>query len=372
MKWRVIFLIIIILFRFSLGWFKSSRFEQYSEIGVSGNIDKIYQYNSKCIIIVGRFWSDSRENCAFSRNSRVRVVGRVRSRVIDRFLGRIWLDSVKLSVLEKAEDRYFFSWFSLAIFRSMRENIVDIYRKYLPIPESGLVAGIVLGYKKDIGRDFYDQMVRSGTVHIAVASGYNIMLVGGTVLSVCFWFLRRKWASIVGVLMMLLYALEAGGEPPVIRAVIMASVVYLSFVVGRRATSWWTLLVTGWMMILIEPLLLVDVSFQLSMAASVGLMIVDPFLSRVVCRNGGEKLTTVLGGTGVITSVATMVVTAPVIWWHFGRMSMIGILSNILILPFVPILMVFGAAMQVLPAVFYLPTYVIAHWMVGVIRFFGS
>jgi predicted membrane metal-binding protein len=58
-----------------------------------------------------------------------------------------------------------------------------------------LVAGILLGYKKDIGHIFYEQMINSGTVHIAVASGYNIMLVGGTILSVCFWIMNRKKAT---------------------------------------------------------------------------------------------------------------------------------------------------------------------------------
>ncbi len=52
-------------------------------------------------------------------------------------------------------------------------------------------------------------------------------------------------------------------------------------------------------------------------------------------------------------------------------MSLIGILSNILILPLVPILMITGAAMQVLPGVFSYPTYAVARWMIEVIRFFG-
>jgi hypothetical protein len=53
-------------------------------------------------------------------------------------------------------------------------------------------------------------------------------------------------------------------------------------------------------------------------------------------------------------------------------MSWIGVVSNILILPFVPILMIVGAGMQVLPQIFSWPSYVVAHWMVVVIRFFGS
>jgi competence protein ComEC len=303
--------------------------------------------------------------------SKVEVVGRVSGGVIDRFLGRLWLANATLAVLTDKPTTSISESEFLKSLLSVRENLVSKYRRSLPEPESGLVAGIVFGYKKDIGQEMYQLMVKSGTIHIAVASGYNIMLVGGTVLSICFWIMKRKWASMVAILAMIFYAVEAGAEPPVLRAVVMAGAVFGAAMIGRRAIGWWILLVTGWIMILIEPLLLVSVSFQLSMAASAGLMIVEPWISRKLNKSH-EKLVEVLGGSGILTSLATMMTTAPIIWWQFGRMSPIGIVSNILILPLVPPLMIFGAAMQVLPEVFSWPTYVIAHWMVEVIRFFGQ
>lgn len=371
MKWRWIFLVVVLFLRFSLGWVESLKYGQNLRVRVTGNIDNIYQNNTECIIVVGRFWVNYRNDCPFSRSGRVQMVGKVHGGVIDRFLGRLWLTSAELVFFPSETKQEKFSGELQRLVDGVREKIVEIYREALPEPESGLVAGIVLGYKKDIGRELYDLMVKSGTVHIAVASGYNIMLVGGTVLSVCFWVLRRKWASLVAVMAMLLYAVEAGGEPPVIRAVVMAGVVFFAAVVGRRAISWWVLLVTGWLMVIVEPLVLVSVSFQLSMAASVGLVVVEP-VTRKLLSNGHEKLSEILGESGILTSVSTMITTAPIIWWHFGRMSWIGILSNILILPFVPVLMITGAFSQVLPGIFSWPTYVVAHWMVGVIRFFGS
>jgi ComEC/Rec2-related protein len=371
MKWRWFLLIFILLFRFSLGWLDLAKYHDNSRVIVTGNIDNIYQNNTECIIVVGRFWIDYRNDCLFSRKERIRVVGRISSGVIDRFLGRLWLGSAELAVLKDLPETLSSGGDSMMFLEVVREKIVNVYRSYLPEPESGLVAGIILGYKKDIGRELYEQMVKSGSIHIAVASGYNIMLVGGTVLSVCFWFLRRKWASVVAVGVMIIYAIEAGGEPPVIRAVIMAGIVYWALNVGRKAISWWILLVTGWVMVLIEPWLLVNVSFQLSMAASIGLMMVEPWIRKWLSI-GHEKLVEILGGSGILTSLSTMIMTAPIIWWHFGRMSWIGMLSNILILPLVPILMITGALIQVFPSIFYWPTYVVAHWMVGVIRFFGS
>lgn len=368
-RWLIIFF--FILLRFSLGWLDSVKYRQNSEIRLSGNIDNIYLNNTECVITVGRFWINFRTACSFSQGEYIQVVGKVRGGVIDRFLGRLWLDSEEISKLSipvksSNSERQIFSWLT-----NIREKIVDVYKASLPEPEAGLVAGIVLGYKKDIGRGMYDMMIKSGTIHIAVASGYNIMLVGGTVLSVCLWLCKRKWASVVAILSMVFYAFEAGGEPPVVRAVIMAGAVFGAALVGRRVLGWWVLVVTGWLMLLVDPLILINVSFQLSMAASVGLMIVEPALNRWLSV-GHEKVVEILSGSGFLTSISTMITTAPIIWWHFGRMSWIALLSNILILPFVPMLMVTGVAMQLFPVVFSWPTYAVAHWMVQVIRFFGS
>lgn len=348
-----------------------TKYQPNSQIRVTGNIYNIYQNNSNCIIQIGRFWIDYRKTCTFSRLTKIEVIGRVKRGLIDDILGRLWLDSAELVVLKDSSADSALKVQNPGWFEAFREKIVAKYTSYLAEPESGLVAGIVFGYKKDIGQVMYDLMIKSGTIHIAVASGYNIMLVGGTVLSICFWLMKRKWATVVAILAMTGYALEAGGDPPVIRAVIMGTVAFTALVIGRKTMTWWILLVTGWVMVLIEPLMLVNVSFLLSMAASVGLMVVEPEINKFLNKNH-EKLAEILGGSGLTTSVATMITTMPIIWYSFGRMSWIGILSNTLILPLVPILMIFGALMQVLPGVFAWPTYVIAHWMVEVIRFFGS
>ena len=359
------------ILRFVLGWTEVAKYQPNSRIRVTGNIDNIYQNNDNCIIQMGRFWIDYRNTCIFSRITKIEVTGRVRRGLTDNILGRLWLDSAELVVLKETPITTVAKVQNPGWLEAFREKIVAKYTSYLAEPEAGLVAGIVLGYKKDIGQEMYDLMVKSGTIHVAVASGYNIMLVGGTVLSVCFWLMKRKWASVVAILAMLFYAVEAGGDPPVMRAVIMGTVAFMALVMGRRTITWWILLVTGWVMVLIEPLMLINVSFLLSMAASVGLMVVEPVISKFLNRNH-EKIAEILGGSGLTTSVATMITTMPIIWYSFGRMSWIGILSNTLILPLVPILMIFGALMQVLPGVFAWPTYVIAHWMVEVIRFFGS
>ena len=75
---------------------------------------------------------------------------------------------------------------------------------------------------------------------------------------------------------------------------------------------------------------------------------------------------------GVISTVCTMILTAPIIWLAFGRFSIMGLFSNLFILPLVPVVMVFGVFMLVFPQIFFVPTYAVLHLIVLVIGFLGS
>jgi competence protein ComEC len=105
--------------------------------------------------------------------------------------------------------------------------------------------------------------------------------------------------------------------------------------------------------------------------ASVGLMVVEPWIKRYIDALN-SRLLYLFGEIGVTTTVATMMVTAPVIWWHFGRFSPMALLSNTLVLPMVPILMILGVVMIVVGGWISLPVYVISHMMVLIIRILGK
>ena len=171
---------------------------------------------------------------------------------------------------------------------------------------------------------------------------------------------------------MIFYAVLAGGEPPVVRAVWMAGLMYLGQVLGRGSVSAWVWLLTAWAMLMIAPTLIVSASFQLSVAASFGLMVIEPEWSRRMEVAWGDSWTGLARSTGIMSTLSTMIVTMPIIWWHFARMSLIGIVSNILILPLVPPLMILGVGTLVLPRFLAWPTYALAHWIVVIIQFFGT
>jgi ComEC/Rec2-related protein len=372
MKNRLPVLVFLLIFRCILGWATTLDFSPGREIRVTGYPDNMYQDISKCIIKIDRFLFLSEEICAKYQDTEIRATGTLDKPLIDSFVGNLWLTSAEIEIMESNQELKETRTQDRDCLNNFRESLVSVYKKYVPEPEAGLVSGVVLGYKKDIGQELYQQMIKSGSIHIAVASGYNILLVGGVVLSLSFWIAHRSIAVWIALATMILYALLAGGDPPVVRAVWMAGLMYLGQVLGRRTRFGWVLAFTAWIMLMIDPTLLVSVSFQLSVGASFGLMVVEPWMSKKLASVAGGGLINFVGSMGVMTTASTMLMTMPVIWWHFGRMSLIGMVSNILILPFVPPLMIFGAGMLLFPGLFSFPVYALSHWIVLMIRFFGS
>jgi competence protein ComEC len=323
-------------------------------VKVTGKVDKVDQNVSMCIVFVGKFYGKFMEKCQFRVGDRVEIVGKVNVGLIDGVMGRIWLDKAAIGLVFSGgvgEGVLFNNW---------RGEMVSVLRRIMPIKEAALVGGIVLGDKSGIDREFYEAMIRSGTVHIIVASGYNVMIVGGTVLSVLLYFLKRKWASFGAVGVMVFYAFLAGGEPPVLRAVVMGGVIFLGSVLGRRSIAWWSLLLTSWLMVMVEVSLLESVSFQLTVAATFGLLVVEPKIRRWLEDREGWWVRSLLRSE-FLPTLSASVATFPIIFWHFGRVGWWGLLTNLLVLPLVPVVMLLGGISLVLGLV-WLPLGQVVGW----------
>lgn len=372
MKIRVILLVTLLVFRCILGWISVSGYDPDKVLRVTGKPVILYQSNSEYILKIGKFIFSVKNIGAEYRETRIKVIGNPEMKLIDSLKGNLWLRDATIDRVDRMGNGKNLLTIINERADYFRNFLVSVVNKFVPAPEAGLVSGVLLGYKYDIGQDLYDRMIRSGTVHIAVASGYNILLVGGTVLSLCFWFVRRDKAIWIALMAMIFYAILAGGDPPVIRAVWMAGFLYLSTVLGRGTIPGWILGLTAWVMLMIDPTLLFSASFQLSVAASFGLMVVEPWMTRRLSIVSGTDLVTFLGNSGLTTSVATIITTMPILWWHFGRMNLTGIFSNSLILPLVPPLMILGTGMLIVPGLFAWPVYAIAHWIILIINFFGT
>lgn len=255
----------------------------------------------------------------------------------------------------------------LILISDLRHWAVGRLQTVLPEPHASLAIGILLGVKRGMSREFYEQLVNTGTLHIVAASGYNVTVVAGVVLGVLGLVLPKYIALGIAILGVGLYVMLAGAGPTIVRAGVMGSLSMVGVMLGRMREARWLLWVTVWIMLMIKPALVRDVGFQLSVAATVGLLYVGETLKTQVLKFSNwtwiqEYLVPTLSAT---------IATAPVLWWHFGRVSLIGVVVNMLILPVVPLIMLLAALTVVVSPIAYL-LYVPLWWMVWVIKLFGG
>ena len=183
-----------------------------------------------------------------------------------------------------------------------------------------LAAGMLWGGSGNLSYQTREAYRRVGLLHIVAASGYNVTLMTGWILSVGLIWLSRRWALGVTIIGVIIYMIIAGMQPSIIRAGIMSILAMVGLILGRERDAKWLLIITGAMMLAWNPKLISDIGFQLSFAATWGLVWLAP-----------------KGDLG--TTLAAQAMTTPLILHHFGNLSVISPLVNAALLWTVPLIM---------------------------------
>ena len=268
----------------------------------------------------------------------------------------------------------------------LREGAHAVIDRCLPAPEAGLLSGILLGLDDTLPQPLADLFRATGLTHIIVISGFNISLLMQAILLGSRRLIHRWVALPLSLAMILLYAVFVGGSPPVERAALIGLLYGLAQLCGRLPHSLTSLALASVIMTLRDPFLPWDVSFQLSLAATLALILVEPRLRRALYdalseRWERERARRVvrLASEVLLTTLAAQLLTLPIIWATFESVSLIGLLANMLVLPVQPAVMVLGIATLLLGALA-TPLGLVAGWSVwpvlrytvGVVAWLGA
>jgi competence protein ComEC len=256
-----------------------------------------------------------------------------------------------IRVLESEADRGFGT-----VFEQARRHAGEQIARLLPEPQAGLLRGIMLGENHRLGPDLRDAFSLTGTAHIVALSGTNI-----TIAIIFLFFLTRPWlphrpAVALAIVVVVAYTLFVGAEPPVVRAAIMGSCYLIAQALGRPTHGLTLLGAAALLMTLYQPLMVLEVSFQLSFMAMVGLIVLAPRLL-VRFKRLPPGVRELLAAT-----IAAQVFTDPLIAFHFGAIPLIGPLANLLAEPALPVIMALGAPVIVLGAIWE-PLGQVAAWL---------
>lgn len=303
---------------------------------------------------------------AYRYGDRVRVVGRLsRPPVFDdfdyrRYLARQGIHAVlaaeRIVPLDAGHGSRF--WHVLYGLRARGAETIDAT---LPEPYAALAKGILLGIESDIPRDLYADFNATGTSHIIVISGFNIAIVAGLFLALLGPLLGKRRAAVVAIVGIGLYVLLVGADAAVVRAGLMGGIFAASQVLRRQTHALNSLFASALIMLSLNPLTLWDVGFQLSFLATLGLIVILPGIQRPfratlarILPEAWHGPTFDLLNDALVVTAAAQTTTTPLIVATFGRVSLISLLTNALILPVQPAIMV-GAGVSTLVGMLWLP-----------------
>ncbi len=258
---------------------------------------------------------------------KIKMIGKVDSQ-IKRGIVR---DLYKVYVVQtQKEDRLLLGevWQWLSWIRGVLLDRID---DFMPWPESALLKGLLFGTKEDLG-EYERYLKQTGTIHTVAASGFNVMIVFGVVFYGLGLVIRQEWALVMSLLLIWAYGVLAGLSAPVVRAVVMGSLMILVYGLKAVYKGFYALGMGVGLILLIWPEFLFSVSFQLSVLATIGIM------------GWGKWLGTRMGflGEEFGITIAAQIMTWPVLMFYFGQFNLISFIANGLILWTVPVLTIGG------------------------------
>lgn len=226
-----------------------------------------------------------------------------------------------------------------SFFSSIREGLYLKLQKIYPSPHVELLAGTTLGYNA-LNRvpTFNDILLKSGTIHVVVVSGFNIVLL--------FRFVERLVGSIYkfrnylfALILTFVYAVFTGFGYPVIRAWLMSALSFSAKYLGLNVSQLHVVTFSGFAMLILSPLTLYELSFQLSFLAVIGLIVVGPVVTNVIEKRISNPSPLV---SDFSTSLAAQCAVWPLLSYNFGSINLISPFANAVVLWTIPRITVFG------------------------------
>lgn len=260
--------------------------------------------------------------------------------------------------------------------RVIRDWFADGIRKVIPDPEASLGIGFLVGQRRALPPDLVLALQIVGLTHVVVASGYNLTILVRLARKL-FEKVSKYLSAISSFVMILSFIAITGVSPSMARAGLVSGLCLAAWYYGRKFHPIVLLLIAVAITVIINPSYAWgDLGWQLSFAAFAGVMIMAPLTCRYFF---GDKKPNFIQQT-LIETVSAQIVTAPIIIMAFGQFSNVAVISNLLVLFFVPYAMLFvfiaGLGSLIFPAfiagIVALPAVWTLKYMTGVIVFLAN
>lgn len=240
---------------------------------------------------------------------------------------------------------------------SFRNTVQTSLRSYnFSNDEFGVISALLLGQRQDISKGLLDDYAKAGAIHILAVSGLHV----GIILLILSWFLKPlerlrfgKTAKTIFIIIFLwCFAFIAGLSASVVRAVTMFTFLAVGLYFGKKRVVAYSLISSLFFLLIVKPMFLFDVGFQLSYLAVFGIIWVQPKLYQV-WKPKNKVLDTIWQLFTV--SIAAQVGILPLSLFYFHQFPVLFFVSNLVIIPFLGVVLFGGILVMLLAYLKWLP-----------------
>lgn len=252
--------------------------------------------------------------------------------------GNIYANSSYFKILKEEENTIenYSNKYKIALYKKLEKSKLTDTSK-------AILKAMLLGDRYDINEHTYKNFIASGIVHILAISGLHIgiiMLIIHFFLSPLLYLPKGKiMRSIITILLLWSFAIIAGFQPSVVRACTMFSIIALANGIQRKTHIVNVIAISALILLLINPNYLFDIGFQLSYAALLGIVIIEP-----LARNFHFPKNIILQKiyTYCVVILAAQIGVFPLSLHYFNQFPSLFIIGNLLVTPLVGVILILG------------------------------
>lgn len=209
-----------------------------------------------------------------------------------------------------------------------RKYVFESIESKLGERKAALITSVSFGYKSELNEDHKELMKNLGISHVISISGLHLVLVYSV--------LRRFLGVKLSLVLALVYVLFSGASAPAVRAYIMIVILNVGKIVKRNYNPIAALSLAGIILILEKPYYIYNLGFVLSFLATLGIILFNKDLNKKL-----YKLPNSIRNT-IAISLSAQILTLPIIILYFNEVSLNFIVGNIIVIPFINVLVVLG------------------------------
>ncbi len=224
--------------------------------------------------------------------------------------------------------------------QSYRDRVTSTFKLNMSRKGSALLVSILFGDKSDLSKDSKDSLIRSGLGSLIAVSGFHLAILN-SLFELLFDFLEDKSFPVPRIvkfltheIFMLIFIAIVGFPISAVRTFIMLSISNFGTLIFRKPDTLNTLSIVSILMLSIEPYLIGNVSFLLSMIGVYGIGVLSPFLTK--------KLQIPKCLKGMLSVIITTACTIPVCVCFFDEVSILAPISNLVCVPLCEIVLIGG------------------------------